>query len=1641
VGIGEDVRLSGDDLHIGGEGMKGFYDKMLPSFMNKYGKKWGVKVGEVTMPELQEGYQTMHSIDVTDAMKESVMEGQPLFSLRSDADLSYTNDPFAKALGKSQRTKAQQAKFAERERKAMRNKIDELVNKLHLENVEVIEKFEATDHSSATTKRKARAKGWFDSKTGKIVINLGNHLSVADVERTLLHEAVAHYGLRELFGEQFDTFLDNVYNNAEGEIKTQIDAIAKGREVGTRTATEEYLASLAEDTQFEYLENQTSFWMKIKQLFMDMLESIGWNYQGPELSDNELRYILWRSYENMVNPGRHRSILGMAEDVVKREKFGIGTYRTDEDIESQVAEGEEGVKYSLRDNQGNPIDENGRLIVEEVSSIDEITDADFDSPTRSIQLPSIPPKVDEAIGANGKPIVIKKNVFEKNKKSHKDLTPKDSRAILLNTLYSPDLYGQNQKITRPYNWILIHLADTNTAVLVEVNENKDNVEIVNWHYINDDAIERKKKQAIREGGLILTLESAAADTSNFLPSADKVNNNLGENQEDDTKYSLRSDDGLSNPDKVIAREAYERMVASGRYQYTEAMQDSMMGLKLLYKAILGKKMWVENIPDFENAYIAENLMSSQNAAMQQEYYIKFMKPLVKAINALGGKDKAERQAIIDYLMAKHGLERNQVMAQRDAKAIADEAVKDITEEDKKNDKWQQVYNKALAENREKDYAGLTALTETETVADAETKAQEMVDTFEANHDVTELWNRINDATKANLKRLRNGGVISNQQYNDTLDMYQYYIPLRGWDATTSDEVYAYLTSKNTGMQGSTMKGAKGRKSKADDPIATIGAMADSAIREANRNAMKQRFLNFVLNHPSDLVSVDSIWLQYDDVTNTWIPVFADIKAEDTPDVIEQKLQEFNEKMQQLRSENPGKYKHDREAQNIPYVVKPGMEKEHQVMVKRNGQTYILTINGNPRAAQALNGLTNPDVDVEGWIGKLLNGAEKVNRQLSAFYTTRNPDFVVSNFSRDMIYANTMVWVKESPKYAGNFHANVGIAFTMLPKLLIKWERGTLDMNNSLEEMFYQFMINGGETGYTEIRDVEKHKRMIASELKKHKNVVKNKWHALGAVFDGVNRWIENVARFAAFKTSREMGRTVQRSAYDAKEISVNFNKKGSGAKMLGATGQTFWGDFGAWNSGLGRTWWVFWNAGAQGMTNFGKNVKRHPVKATALMSLAFVLGACAPTWNDDDDDDKKKYYLIPEYIRRSNICFRVWGDTWCTIPLPIELRAMYGLGELYTAVTSGGEKLSNEELAYAIAGQVSQVLPLDMLEGGGGLNALIPTAIKPIVEAYRNIGWHGGPIHREFYTSDMADTTPQWTLAYPSVSSFLMNFTKALNEWSGGENYEGVEGAKPNDAIKGEIDLNPAKIEYVLKGYFGGVYTTFNNIIKSTETVFGDRKFEAKNTPVYNRLFKEDDPEAEKRKYNKIFYKDKEADAIMEKRIKNAIKFSKGSLEYADKLAQLQKSDEYKSYVYRKGYKEAVKLIQKRLNYGDELINEEDLNTRIDALKKEMAEGMESADNKSVKELEIESAKRALQIDKDFKDVDANQNEIKGKKRAEELKEQGASATKIKRSKGYYEGYKKRQTKEFDEREAEIRRMENEPEDLFDEDDYEEQGD
>lgn len=1275
----------------------------------------------------------------------------------TDNELSYENDPVAKMTGRSTRTAAQRRAFAERERQRMVNAVQKLAETLHLYNVDIV-----TD-ASTLQGRRAKAKGFYSRGTGRITIVIPNHTSVYDVEQTLLHEAVAHYGLRQLFGEHFDTFLDNVFQNADKDVRRRITELARERNWDFRTATEEYLASLAENTNFE--NTDASWWQKIKELFLRMLHKIGFeNFSGVTLSDNELRYILWRSYENLAEPGRYRSILGEAEDVAKQNELKVGNYAIQEQTDSRAADNE-----LYRD--GDP----------------------------------------------------------------------------------------------------------------EVHE------------------------------------------------------------------------------RALARDRYEQRVKRGVYQMQEALQDSMLGLREAMEAILKgegkKKVRIEDVDGFENAYLGENRLSSVNKAEADAFAHTLFKPLLDEVGKLAPTKEA-REELTDYMMAKHGLERNRVMRQRekdkliDASELSKDKPQPPTENDDDYDLKMDAYNKAVEDwnNQveaelgdkfeaidQRDFAGLTALTDTDNVADAEAEARIMVEDYESGHNTDTLWERTNAVSDATLSKLYESGMMSKATYDNIRSMYDYYIPLRGFDEKTGEEAYAYLNSKNSAFNAP-IKTAKGRKSKADDPFAYLQSMAESAIVQGNRNKLvKQKFLNFVLNHPSDLASVSDIWLKYDKVADEWQPVFPDnINADDTPSEVERKMQDFEYKMKELAEQDPDLYKHGKDTVNIPYrVVEKRDLRQHQIVVKRGGRDYVITINGNPRAAQALNGQTNPDNDMSGAVGAILKAGERINRELSALYTTRNPDFVVSNFIRDMLYSNSMMWIKESPNYALRLHRNFAKVNPVRMKMLLaKYRKNELDMSNDTERMFHQFMMNGGETGYSNIRDIEKHKNDIRREIRKAGGQlpIRKAWDLLAERLDEVNRGVENCARFAAFMTSREMGRTIDRSIYDAKEISVNFNKKGSGAKFMGATGQTKLGNASAFMSGLGRSGFVFWNAAIQGTANFGRQAKRHPAKALTSVAAMFLLGAIVASlgYGDDDEDDKNSYWNLPEYVRRSNLLFRA-GDQWISIPLPVEYRAVYGLGELMTSTLSGKEHFTDGELAGKIAGQVSQLLPLDFMEGGGGFKAFIPSSIKPFAEAYGyKKSWTGLPLYKDTpYNKDM----PEWTKAYKSANKYLVDLSETLNEMSGGDQY-----------TKGAVNFNPAQVEYVLNGYFGGIANTINRMTKMGETLIGQREYDPNSFLVLNRILKNGDERTEYKAINNEYFRLKEEHDKLRTRLRNYERDTdNGVFDYAEKIDFLYNSPEYARYEIFENYRPDIDglydMLKEANTYGDKEAVK-DIEAQLNELKKMMISDM-----------------------------------------------------------------------------------------------------
>lgn len=1502
----------------------------------KIGEPKGVKKSEQIKEAIEKGLSVVNDVN---------REGDGIIS---DADISLLNDPMSRMMGESRFTPEQQEKFAAMERERMARHVDELAEKLHLNNIEVV-----TDASTLTGKRK-KAKGFYNRHTGKITIVVENHRDIEDIEQTVLHEAVAHYGLRQLFGTHFDDFLDNVFNYAEEGIRREIVDLAKKHSWDFRTATEEYLAGLAERTNFERA-MESGWWQTIKRVFLNMLHSIGLKgYQGETLTDNELRYILWRSYENLAEPGRYRSIMGEAADITKQMELGVGNY-------------------------AKPSTSGGTMVAEESTDILQIKRkvADLFEQAQSGEFTGKPKSIGR-ISSEGKAYLenlsgltfkeyvdfvlypsdlnhIRSDHYGENEKDNGNNVPLNDEDIqnMVDVLNQPDaiLYGVDKRDGRK---LFFFLKDAGNGLynLAEVcSTKKGNLTAKSFFKSRRKGIDQRVmeiKQTLLPTSVTYSGESLSAAKIPYLFETNKDN---GQNLSEDDE--LFRDGDAAEYEKAHARNIYDQRVKRGMFQMQEAMQDSMLSLKEAMNAVLkaeGKsKVHIEDVAGFENPYLGENRLSSVNQAECKAFAQTLFKPLLNEVSRLA-EDAEERAMLTDYMMAKHGLERNTVMARRDAEKKANEefgkelakaqraVAKDPLDQEaidrledvkqKKHDREEELY----FENRGRDYAGLTALTGKEDIAEAELKASFMVSTYETLNATDKLWKQVNAVAGATLQKAYESGLMSKETYDDISSMYEYYIPLRGFDEKTGEDTYAYLSDKNSAFNAP-LKTAKGRKSKADDPFANMESMAESAIMQGNRNTLvKQKFLNFALNHPSDLVSVSNVWLEHDDVTDEWKPVFADNLSEnDSPAEIEQKVKDFNDRMQELCKNEPDKYRSQKEHPDIPYrVVESRDLKQHQVLVKRNGVEYVVTINGNPRAAQALNGQTNPDNDNAGAIGAILRAGEALNRQLSAFYTTRNPDFVVSNFIRDALYGNTMVWVKEGANYAVRYNKNFMKVNPAIMKILFtKLRNGTLDMNNETEKMFKLFMDNGGETGYSTVRDIEKHKNDIKRELRRAGRISIGKaWSLLGERLDEYNRAVENCARFAAFMTSRQMKRSIGRSIYDAKEISVNFNKKGSGAKFMGANGQTFGGNTAAFVSGLGRSFYVFWNAAVQGTTNFGRQLGRHPGKALTGVGAMFMLGllmAAIGSGDDGDDGDKNAYYNLPEYVRRSNIVFRLPGmdEQWISIPLPVEYRAMYGMGELAMSAVSGKEHYTGEELANQIAGQLSQLMPIDFLEGGGGWNAFVPSSVKPFAEVIANKSWTGMPLYKDTpWNKDM----PEWTKSYKSGNKYLINLAAVMNDVSGGDRY-----------TKGSIDINPAKVEYLLNGYFGGVSNTIDKTSKMFDTMFGDREYDPRNWLILNRVLKNGDERTEYRAINNEYFRMKEEHDKIKSRLKHyEDDTDNGVMDYADKINWLYNSPEYRRMEIYEDYSADIDAYNNELKEPLSDKERKEVTDGLNALKKQL---------------------------------------------------------------------------------------------------------
>lgn len=798
----------------------------------------------------------------------------------------------------------------------------------------------------------------------------------------------------------------------------------------------------------------------------------------------------------------------------------------------------------------------------------------------------------------------------------------------------------------------------------------------------------------------------------------------------------------------------------------ENFQDRMLSVKMLLDEV---KKRGGKVTDYSNPYVAENMATSKSKAQIGDFNKRLWDPLLNHVKTFSEKGKT-REEIDHYMMAKHAPERNALLKERNGV----ENGSGMTDED----------------------------------------AMNVVSEFEKSFDkdsIDAFWDSVREATRFTVDTWQKHGLIDKATRDYYNNMYQYYVPLRGWESSEADNI-EYLDGARKGGTVNVNKKAKGRSSLADSPLAYIANMAHSAIVSGNKNDIKRNvFEMMALNKNPDLYHLKKVY-------------HVNTGTKENPIWIEQ-LERPDAKLW-----NEGRVKVDinrkNDARREFYKTK-----QHQVEVFVNGQKYVMEFNGNMgvRVANAINGLNVIHSEL------LQNTVGQVTRWMSANFTSKNPEFVVTNFLRDFGYAIPAYWIKGG---------KASVLLKNMPKAFraIHNDIAGKNVDSELQKMYEEFKMNGGLTGYVHMTDIDSYKKWIERDIRKMSGdktfgdvVFRNKAMRAGAdLLEYLAQMSENSTRFAVYMSERQSGKSVTEAAYAAKEITTNFNRKGRYSSMLGSL-------------------YGFFNATVQGTANALGLAKRSPGKfgayCGALIMLQVLSSSLCRMFGGDDEIGENNYDRLADWVKYNNLVLPDLGKEgrFITIPLPHFFRALSSLGviggEVLNGVKTPGKGL--EAMFDAVSGDLTpvEIATPQFKNLPSFLMSVTPTAFKPITEAYAfNRNFMNLPISREAM-GDQKKTLPQNKLAKKTTNPTLVSISKWLNEAAGGGEYTTAEigyddetGEVGRNDWKTWMDVNPAKFEHVVEGIFGGRLKFFNNIYKTASNILTG-EFEASTTPIIRPLY------------------------------------------------------------------------------------------------------------------------------------------------------------------------------------------------------------
>jgi hypothetical protein len=784
------------------------------------------------------------------------------------------------------------------------------------------------------------------------------------------------------------------------------------------------------------------------------------------------------------------------------------------------------------------------------------------------------------------------------------------------------------------------------------------------------------------------------------------------------------------------------------------------------------------ITDEIDVYQKEQLFHGKVATAIREYLLNELLPAIKKLKALNLKP----QEMQDYLLARHAEERNDKM--NELNKLDPRTGKERTTP------WE-LQDRASGMSTE--------------------KAQEYLKNLDPDkkESLEKVAKMFDDMVTGTQKILVDSGADSQDTIDAWNETYKHYVPLfRIEENFVNGGMGATGLSKGFNVSGNFSKRAMGSEKEVQDIIANLIKQRERALIRAEKLTVTKALYGLFLMNPNPDVALPV----NPDAIKSKEALIAELEglgydnpAEIANNLMEEPKSRYISKEKRIIDENTGLPTTD-----TPESVKLKVNNldrfgDNVLTLRIDGKNrYIFFNQKNPDALRMATSLKSLDVEN---LGSLTSIVSKATRWFASVNTQYNPIFAAVNLIRDVGGAQfnlttTPLAGKQAQVTAGIFPAMRGIF-----KILRAERKGEIGGSSDMEKAFREFRKEGGQTGYRDSLARKENEKSIVDEQLKKITAGGNTKKAFKAIFGALsdfNDTLENAIRLSAYlaaskpKDEGGLGLSKQQSAIIAKNLTVNFDKKGQLSANINAL-------------------YAFFNASVQGTARLVQTLKGP--KGKAIIGGGVLLGSmqalllAAAGFKDDEP---------PEFIKERNFIIPIPDGGYLTIPYPLGLNILPSIGRLTTEfVLTGGKNPTKKvgNLIGVVAGGLSPV------GSAGPLQTIAPTVLDPLAALSENKDAFGRPIYKK---DQATNPTPGYMRSRENSSEINKQISYFLNMASGGGKYS-----------KGLLSPTADELDYVVGQVTGGVGRELMKAGQTIKAVGTGEDLPAYRVPLAGRFYGE----------------------------------------------------------------------------------------------------------------------------------------------------------------------------------------------------------